>query len=83
MNIKFEAGAVGAGATSRYGSGCDSTKLMRLRLQRRNTVLVLSFPLLSFKDNKAKMLQAFSMTTFSSSLFVRQWGRAKECKESL
>jgi hypothetical protein len=37
----------------------------------------------STKDNKAKMFQAFLMTTFSSSLFVRQGGRAKEYKESL
>jgi hypothetical protein len=35
------------------------------------------------KDNKAKMLQAILMTTFSSSLFVGQGGRAKEYKESL
>jgi hypothetical protein len=35
------------------------------------------------KDYKAKMLQAILMTTFSSSLFVRQWVQAKEHKESL
>jgi hypothetical protein len=35
------------------------------------------------KDTIAKMLQPFLMTTFSSSLFVGQGGRAKEDKESL
>jgi hypothetical protein len=35
------------------------------------------------KDYKAKMFQAILMTTFSSSLFVRQWVQAKDHKESL
>jgi hypothetical protein len=35
------------------------------------------------KDIIAKMFQAFLMTTFSSSLFVRQGGQAKEYKEAL
>jgi hypothetical protein len=39
--------------------------------------------LLIVKDNIAKMLQPILMTTFSSSLFVGQGGRAKEYKESL
>jgi hypothetical protein len=36
---------------------------------------------LVYKDYEAKMFQAILMTTFSSSLFVRQQVQAKEHKE--
>jgi hypothetical protein len=42
MNMKFGAGAVGAGtgAASRYGSGSSSDQMMRLRPRLRNKLML-------------------------------------------